>query len=162
MCDTNSKSLKELEKLIKSNRVNKRWALGVVLGAVLLSFVLVWVCLCKYDSYKPTLQQEVITNCLSGTQQAAGQPCEMANCKMMKSANRPPMSVTKKSYNNTVGVLLCCGIIVFVAVSLWGAFTMLFKVLKSERDVNAEMLSVYKYIYKEMQMWELAKQKTKQ
>ena len=39
-----------------------------------------------------------------------------------------------------------------MSLSLWGSFTVLLKVLKSENEINSKILDVQKDIYKEQQM----------
>lgn len=113
------------------------------------------------NSEKPILTKKTVVKELKNMQpevdkqSAPDTTRDIAPCKV----GCRPVVVSEECYDNIAVVLLCAGILAFVILSLWGAFTILLNVIKYENEFNAKILDVQKDLYKEMQMWELTKQK---
>lgn len=61
--------------------------------------------------------------------------------------------------NRNEYLILNISFLLFVSITLWGTFTLLFKIFKSEGEVNTKILEKQLELFKETQMWELTKQK---
>lgn len=151
----------KIKKLINKNKWNKFFALLGLLLALLLSCALIYHGMRIYDSKKPAFNNITITKYVPVDQICTKQHSVSTTtcCKISPIAERVPAVVTEEVYNNTVNVLLCVSALMFIIFALWGAFTFLFKVLKSEHEIELKVLDVELEIYKEKEMWELTKNK---
>lgn len=144
----------KIKKLVNKNRWSNFFALLGLLLTLLLSCALICHGGCKYESKNPILNKEVITEYAPIDQVCVNQhPVSTTTCcKISCRAERVPATVTEKDYNNTVNILLCVSALIFVILALWGTFTFLLRVLKSEQEINSKVLSVELDIYKEQKM----------
>lgn len=143
-----------LENFSEKIKCNKNYALTGVLIALLLSCATIVVGLIKYNPDKPIIDKTVVTKELNE------KPfCKTTCCKLLHNVESASFKITETNYDNSANLLLYASILVFMFLSLWGTFTVLLKVLKSESEINSKIIDVEKEIYKEKQMWELAKLK---
>lgn len=135
--------LKEIDRLVRINRNNKYRAIALVVSALVFSFVLLGCGIYKYgpDEYKvkKVTESDVIENTV------------LTSCHPTKVTESLPVTVSEESYSPVIWIQTVC-VLAFVSFSLWGAFTVLLKVLKSEYDVNMKILEVLKDVYKEEEM----------
>lgn len=137
-----SEYLSEIKNVIKINKHNKLRAFTIVVVTLVLSFVLVGYGIYKYPPSKCKTKYYT----------------ELTTYESNNVVKSLPVRVFEESYNHVVWFLTLC-ILACVVTFLWGAFTVLFKVLKSEHEMNSKLLDVQNNIYKETQMWELEKLK---
>lgn len=152
----NLTSLEEIKGL-NYNEINKASALKLVVFAVCVSFALLGVGLwvyCKSIPSEPSLKKQTESIC------NASKNVE-TNCCRVQKEEPSPSCVIEYRYDNTSRLLLYGSILVFISLSLWGTFTILLKVLKSEHEINSKILDVELKIYNEQQMWKITKQKNK-
>lgn len=124
-----------------------------VFFALLLSCVIIVAGVYKYNPDKRIIDTTI-------TKELKDKPSnDTVCCMQVHKAESTPTVITETKYYNTNGILLYASILVFIILSLWGTFTVLLKVLKSENEISSKILDVQKDIYKETQMWELTKQK---
>lgn len=71
----------------------------------------------------------------------------------------PHVVVTEAMYNNIASILLYASILVFISFTMWGTFTILLKVLRTEEELNAKLFKIQEELFKETQMWEITKLK---
>lgn len=161
--------INELYKMVRS-RCNKWVAVVIVVFTLIFSFAIIGIGLQR--NYNVT-SISVAPDCLNNEKCQFSDTCKMASCCSITTL--PLDSIGSKSMaktltlsngvcinvpvSNTSTVLFYCCILVFIALSLWGAFTMLFKVLKYENDMKSKILDMQKDICKEELMWELTKKK---
>jgi len=141
-------------KLSQKAKCNKNLALIGVFFALLLSCGLIRFGLCKYNPEEPIVAKTIETKEL-GDKPAYDTACCMLSHKVVKT----PVETTETDYDNTACVLLYVSIMIFMFLSLWGAFAFLLKALKSEHEINSKILTIGLEIYKEEQMWKLTKEK---
>ncbi len=141
-------------KLSQKAKCNKNLALIGVFFALLLSCGLIRLGLCKYNPEEPIVAKTIETKEL-GDKPAYDTACCMLSHKVVKT----PVETTETDYDNTACVLLYVSIMIFMILSLWGAFAFLLKALKSEHEINSKILTIGLEIYKEEQMWKLTKEK---
>lgn len=131
--------IEKIEQIIKINRHNKFRTFSLVIVVLVFSFVLLLLGICNYPSINlDTKTTELV-------------PYERTVATLEKSViakQSVPMKVTEK-YQSTVLCLLFICVLTFISLSVWGAFTILFKVLKNETDLNMKILDVHKDLYKE-------------
>lgn len=169
-----------INELCKMAKCNKLIAWGLIAVALTLSFATIKNSL--DNSSKPcNLCILVVPDSLSNVKYLTFDTCKISHANQEKDApissnssdttsSKSPEKASRnliyisKSVHVTDAsvILLYCFILVFIALSLWGAFMMLFKVLKFEHDMKSKILDVQKEIYKEEQMWELARKRKQQ
>lgn len=151
---------KKIEEKLKICKRNKRLGLFGVAIVLALSFVLVNKGTNKINSEKGILEKTIETKGLDNVQlNILKVPLDTSNCILPIEVETEPVIATEENYNNTANVLLCVSALMFIILALWGAFTFLFKVLKSEHEIKLKVLDVELKIYNEQQMWEITKQK---
>lgn len=133
-------------KLSQKAKCNKNLALIGVFFALLLSCGLIRFGLCKYNPEEPMVTKTIETKEL-GDKPAYDTACCMLSHKVVKT----PVETTETDYDNTACVLLYVSIMIFMFLSLWGAFAFLLKALKSEHEINSKILVVGLDIYKEVE-----------
>lgn len=150
----------KINELVNKNKWNKRFALIGVLLSLILSCGLIYHGMCIYDSKDSVLDNTTTTKYVPIKQICAKQHADTTTCcKVLYGVESVPEVVTENNYNNATNVLLCISALIFIILALWGTFTFLVKVLKSEQEINSKLFELYKDIYKETKMWELTKQK---
>ena len=150
------KNLDEIKKYQKVNYLNKFVILVITLIVLYFSFNLVDRGIEISKNYSPIIENHTVTDFMH--HQCSVSKSDSATCAVMS----PPTNTTQDDYSIAPCMLMYIGILVVVSFSLWGLFTALFKVLKSEHEMNSKLFDVQKDIYKETQMWELTKQKKEQ
>ena len=149
--------INEKLKICKRNKIGGLACVAIVL---FLSFVLVNKGINKINSEKGILEKTVVTKGLDNVQlNILKVPLDTSNYILPIEVETVPVIATEENYNNTANVLLCVSALMFIILALWGAFTFLFKVLKSEHEIELKVLDVELEIYKEKEMWELTKNK---
>lgn len=153
----------KINEKLKISKSNKIWGLVGVAIVLFLSFTLVCIGLCKFNPEKVVLEKTIVTKGLDNIQlNILRVPLDTtSNCILPIDIETIPVVETENVYNNTISVLLYTSILLFIVLSLWGTFTILLKVLKSEHEINSKILDVELKIYNEQQMWEITKQKNK-
>ena len=152
-------SINEIKELKRTNLINKIGAVILVVAVLSLSFILIFK---GIDIYKDAaLKQTSKTENVLLHHSAKSHKTDSATPRHHHPAKNTPIKVNEEisTYSYAPGILMCTGIIAFVALSLCGAFTMLSKVLTSENELNSRIFDLHKDIYKEREMWELAKEK---
>ena len=133
-------------KLSQKAKCNKNLALIGVFFALLLSCGLIRFGLCKYNPEEPIVAKTI------ETKELGDQPvCSAACCMLSHKEVRTPVEITETDYDNTACVLLYVSIMIFMFLSLGGAFAILLKVLKAEHEINSKILVVELDIYKEVE-----------
>jgi hypothetical protein len=153
----NYKNLEENNQLVRTNKHNKFRMIVIVVLAMLLSFGLVGWGVYKFNEYSPKNQNKTETQLTQ--HQCCVQKTDTITSKKTCAAEYVPIKIIEEDYTNAPMVLMYLSMLVFISISLWGSFTALFKVLKSEHEMNSILFDIQKDIYKETQMWELTKQK---
>ena len=150
--------INEKLKICKRNKIGGLACVAIVL---FLSFVLVNKGVNKINSEKGILEKTVVTKGLDNVQlNILEVPLDTtSNCILPIDIETIPVVETENVYNNTISVLLYTSILLFIVLSLWGTFTVLLKVLKSEHEINSKILDVELKIYNEQQMWKISEQK---
>ncbi len=158
------KTLNEIKALQNSNNTNKSTIKKLLFYTLLFSFVLVLLGICKMEP--ATLSHESIVtkdslyiHHICGATKIDTIKADTIVCYGPFVTKDLPIVTMDKVYSNISCVLMYIGILVFISLALWGAFTSLFKILKYEHEMNSKLLDVQKDIYKETQMWELTKEK---
>lgn len=136
-----------LEIFSRKAKCNKNFALFGVFIALLFSCAIIVVGFIKYNPDKPIIDKTVVTKDLNDKPS-----CKTTCCALSHKMESAPVEITETYYNNSANLLLYTSILVFMFLSLWGTFTFLFKVLKSESEINFKILDVQKDIFKEQQM----------
>lgn len=168
----------KINELCKTAKCNKWIAWGVAIVVIVVALILSFVTIkngLDNSSKSCNLHILVVSDSLSNVKHLLSDACKMSPANQKKDTSSVSDTTNSKSpakasmtQNNISGkiyvtdtsvILLYCCILVFIAFSLGGAFTMLFKVMKFENDMRAKILDVQKEIYKEKQMWELATEK---
>ena len=149
--------INEKLKICKRNKIGGLACVAIVL---FLSFVLVNKGVNKINSEKGILEKTVVTKGLDNVQlNILKVPLDTSNYILPIEVETVPVIATEENYNNTANVLLCVSALMFIILALWGAFTFLLKVLKSEHEINSKILDVELKIYNEQQMWKISEQK---
>lgn len=184
--------INELCKITKCSKWIVEGVIGIIAVALFLSFATIKngldnsnkscnLCISVVsDSLSKlyNLRVFVVFDSLSNVKYLLSDACKMSPANLKKDtssvsdttsskspakASMTQKDISRKIYvTDTSVILLYCCILVFIAFSLWGAFTILLKVLKFENDMKSKILDVQKEIYKEEQMWAVAKQKKQQ
>ena len=150
----------KIKEKLKICKRNKRLGLFGVTIVLTLSFVLVNKGINKINSEKGILEKTVVTQGLDNVRlNILKVPLDSSNCILPIEVETVPIIATEENYNNTANVLLCVSALMFIILALWGAFTFLLKVLKSEHEINSKVLDVELGIYKEEQMRQIADRK---
>ena len=144
-----------LTEFSQKAKCNKNLALVGVLFALLLSCGLICFGLCKYNPKEHIVAKTIVTEELNGKSVSDTSSC----CMLSHKVGSTPAKVTEKDYDNSANIILYISILAFMILSLWGAFAILLKALKSENEINSKILDVKLGVYKEGQMWELTKEK---
>lgn len=182
----------KINELRKVSGCNKWIAWGVIAVALILSFATIKngldnsskscdlrIFVVSDSLSKPcNLRVLVVSDSLSNVKYLLSDTCKMSPANQKKdtssvsdtTSSKSPAkaSMTQKDISrkiyviDTSVILLYCCILVFIAFSLWGAFTILFRALKFENDMKSKILDVQKEIYKEEQMWAVASKKKQQ
>lgn len=135
-------------------KCNKNLALVGVLFALLLSCGLICLELCKYNPQETIVAKTIVT------EEQNGKPVsDTACCMLSHKVGSTPAKVTETDYDNSANIILYISILAFMILSLWGAFAILLKALKSEHEINSKILDTKLGIYKEEDMWKLTMQK---
>lgn len=138
---------------LKISLCNKIGGLVGVAVVWVLSFILVNNAIDKFNTEKGVLEKKIVTKGLDNVQlNILNVPLDTSNCILPIELETIPVVETEIVYNNSISVLLHISIILFIVLVLWGAFTFLFKVLKSEHEINSKVLDVELDIYKEQKM----------
>lgn len=132
--------IEKIEQIIKINRHNKFRTFSLVIVVLVFSFVLLLLGICNYT---PGMNLDTKTTELVPYERTVA-----TSEKSVIAKQSVPMKVTEK-YQSTVLCLLFICVLTFISLSVWGAFTILFKVLKNETDLNMKILDVHKDLYKE-------------
>lgn len=151
MVENKNESKSKNKDLVKINNLNKLVSIVLVFGALFLSFKAIIYSMDGTPMIKSKSETEYVQD-MSNSQEAETIAYESSN-----KTKREPIKVTEEVYS--INILWYINIIVFVSFSLWGAFTVLLKALKFENEMNSKLMDVQKDIYKETEMWKLAKQK---
>lgn len=153
----------EIENLLETNKRNKEKAQWLVCITLVISFLSLCIGLYMCNIFEPTLDNEDNTEITTNRQKAT------TTCVIDTTCKKKPFEVksvqkkyTEYSYSITIAVLSYGSIILFITLSLTGAFYILVKAHKSEYDANSKILDIQKDLYKEYQMWELVKMKNQQ
>ncbi len=143
----------KIKEKLKICKRNKRLGLFGVTIVLTLSFVLVNKGINKINSEKGILEKTVVTQGLDNVRlNILKVPLDSSNCILPIEVETVPIIATEENYNNTANVLLCVSALIFIILALWGAFTFLFKALKSEHEINSKVLDAQLYLYKEQKM----------
>lgn len=152
MVENKNESKSKNKDLVKINNLNKLVSIVLVFGALFLSFKAISY---SMEDGTPMIKSKSETEYvqdMSYSQEAETIAYESSNKTKME-----PIKVTEEVYS--INILWYINIIVFVSFSLCGAFTVLLKALKFENEMNSRLMDVQNDIYKETEMWKLAKQK---
>lgn len=136
---------------------NKNLALVGVLFALLLSCGLICFGLCKYNPKGHIVAKTIVTEELNGKSVSDTSSC----CMLSHKVGSTPAKVTETDYDNSANIILYISILAFMILSLWGAFAILLKALKSEHEINSKILDAKLYLYKELTMKEVTKSDNK-
>lgn len=158
------KILDEIKALQNTNNTNKSTVKKFLFCALLFSFVLMLLGIYNVDSttlsHASTVTKDnLYIHHICGVAKPNTIKADTIVCHGPFVTKDQPVVTTDKEYSNISCVLMYIGILVFISLALWGAFTSLFKILKYEHEMNSKLLDVQKDIYKETQMWELTKEK---
>lgn len=135
---------------------NKNLALVGVLFALLLSCGLICLGVCKYNPQEPIVAKTIVT------EEQNSKPISDTACSMLShKVGSTPAKVTETDYDNSANIILYISILSFMILSLWGAFAILLKALKSEHEINSKILDAKLYLYKELTMKEVTKSDNK-
>ncbi len=147
------------EQFTRNNKHNKWIAIAAVIVTLSLSFSLVYVGFTDNNSKSSVPCKEVTTVGLNNTAQMDYKVSSDTTLNATLNIQQTPIEITDKHCCRITDILPYIGIIVFVVLSLWGAFTVLLKTLKYENEMNVKIFDVHKDIYKETQFRELVSKK---
>ena len=148
MSENNFTKHEDIKKLLNITMRNKKIACIGVCIALALSFTII-CCLIQDKHNDGKLLKPTITT--SEIQHFSTSTSDSLNCKLPTKIE----NITEKSYNNTPIILLYVSVSLFVFLALYGSFSILVKVLKSENELNTKIFDLEKELYKENKIWEL-------
>lgn len=145
---------------LAANRRNKICAWTAVILSAALSCVMIFVIFSVYTPDKRLLNKKTVSRELcEAPKNDAATSADTVCCTMPLKPACGPVVIYEESYNNAESILFYIIVLIFVMLSVSGSFTMLFKTLRFENECKAKIFEVRKDLYKELQLWELTKQK---
>ena len=139
------------------NKKNKKSAIIGVLVALILSWCLIVIGVFCYPPKTP--QKQIRKELVTKHNECIKQYSQIVCCRSQQKGDNVPVMITEVHYDAAPRALFYCCVLVFMALSLWGTFAALLKVLKSENDVNIKTIDMMSRLYEECQMWKLTKEK---